>query len=346
MKVILAAPHFPQPRGNTVTVKRIAGSLNQIGVETKIISITDENTEFPAESTDFVHGFHAFRFHEFMQKHRKKINSYIISITGTDLNQDFYDKERREKVIDTLENAKAIHVFTNEAKETIVKELPQFEAKTFVIPQGTSSFPDIESQIKKEKDTLVFLLPAGIRKVKNIPAAIEMLQKLHDKHPHIRLWLAGPVLEEEEGDIIMKLAENYRDWLTYFGEVSFSEMGVLYKQADVLLNSSISEGQASSILEGMDHGLPVIVSGNAGNKSIVEHGKTGFVFNNSNQFLDYAEKIVNNNKLRQQIGKQAANYIAEYHSGKKEAIAFQRLYQHIYADRPVEKLQAEDLWHL
>lgn len=343
MRVVLAAPNFPQPRGNTVTVKRIAGSLKESGIDTEIISITEEDGASLIEGADLVHGFHAYRFYEFLERTGMEIDSYIISITGTDLNHDFYDETKRKHILNILENAKAIHVFTNEAKETLSKEYPPIKEKTMVIPQGTNAFPNIKTRVEKEDKTFVFLMPAGIRKVKNIPGAIEMLSSLHKQFPHIRLWIAGPILEEEEGKKVMRLVENNKDWITYFGEVSFAEMGSLYNQADALVNSSLSEGQASAILEAMDHSLPVLVSANQGNKSIVDNGKTGFVYENRNQFLDYAGQIVNNNKLRQQIGQQAKEYIAEYHSGQKEAIAFRRLYQHIYAGLKMEGLRPEDL---
>lgn len=343
MKVVLAVPNFPQPRGNTVTVKRIADRLKSIGIDTDIISTTEEKTINPPEDADLIHGFHAYRFYEYSKRTEEKIEPFLLSITGTDLNHDFYNPDRRTQMIETLNNAKAVHVFTKEAKVTLIGECPQFENKVFVIPQGTSSFPKTETRIDKEENTFVFLLPAGIRKVKNIPGAIEMLQLLHQKFPHIRVWIAGPILEEEEGTIVKQLVDEYKDWLSYFGEVSFPEMGSLYRQADVLINSSFSEGQASAILEAMDHSLPVIVFGNQGNKSIVEHGKTGFIYEETDQFLDYAEQIMNNNELRQRIGKQAAQYIAECHSGEKEAVAFQRLYQHILSNLRIEELQEEDL---
>lgn len=327
MKVLLVTPNFHQPRGNTITVQRIADGLEKLGVTTEIISITENSLISSLPEADIVHGFHAYRFFTFMQHVDNKPENYIITITGTDLNHYLYDVETRQDVITCLHGAKAIHVFNKEGKQILEQEVPEIKDKLFMIPQGTSDFSAGTFHLQKQADSFLFVLPAGIRKIKNIPSAIEMLKVLRKRKKNVKLWLIGPILEDDEGKKVTDLVDENKDWVSYLGQVPHSDMGAIYKQADCVLNTSISEGQSSAILEALAYGLPVLVAANQGNASIVTDKKTGFLYHSASQFLDYAEEIMNNISLRQELAVHAKNYIAAYHSGNDEAANLLNIYK-------------------
>ncbi|WP_204524683.1 glycosyltransferase family 4 protein [Litchfieldia alkalitelluris] len=327
MKVVLVTPNFHQPRGNTVTVQRISDNLEKKGVETEIVSMTEDGDVEKLPDADLVHGFHAYKFLKFKEKLKTKVDSYVLSITGTDLNHDLFDHNRRNDVVRSLSEAKAIHVFDESAKQMLQTEVEGLEDKIYVIAQGTTQFTEEKIELKKEQGTLVFLLPAGVRKVKNIPFAIEALEKLQTKIPSIRLWIVGPILEKEEGKVVEELADKHHTWVKYLGPFPHSDMGALYQISDIVLNTSHSEGQPAAILEAMGHGLPVLVSSNHGNLSIVSHEENGMVYSTEAQFLDFAERLVNNNELRAKIGKNAEIYIDSNHSATYEAERFITIYK-------------------
>ena len=327
MKVILATPNFHQPRGNTVTVKRIADELESFGVETEIISITEDHDITSLPEADIIHGFHAYRFYKFIEKLDVDIDQYLVTMTGTDLNHDLFDQVRRKDVIRSLTGAKAIHVFDEKAKQTLMGEVPVLKDKIHIVPQGISAFPDSDYHLQKEEGSFLFVLPAGIRSIKNIPFAIEMLKTLHYEYPNIRLWLVGPVIEVREGQIVDDLVKKNSDWVRYIGGVPHEKMGAIYKLADVMLNTSHSEGQSSAILEAMKSGLPVLVSGNQGNRNLVTHEKTGYVYNDTNQFLDFAKRLVNNIEIREKLGQAAKQSIEESRSGKSEGEELLKIYK-------------------
>ncbi|MFE8699373.1 glycosyltransferase [Cytobacillus sp. FJAT-54145] len=333
MNIVLATPNFHQPRGNTVTVQRIADGLKQSGHTTEIISMTEDSTITSLPKADLVHGFHAYRFFKFKERLNHDIHPYVVTITGTDLNHDLFNEDKREHVILSLTEASAIHVFDEEARQVLVKEIPSTEPKLFTIPQGIVAFPPSQLAFQKEKGTFLFVLPAGIRKVKNVSFAINMLRLLHEKQPHIRLCIVGPVIEEEEGRHISYLVEENNEWVTYLGSIPHVDMGTIYSQTDALLNTSISEGQSSAILEAMGHGLPVLVSDNQGNRNIVHHNQTGLVYRSQHEFLDYAENLVNNNEMRIKLGQSAQSYIDSYHSGKFEVESILKMYEFVFRNQ-------------
>lgn len=319
MKVVLITPNFHQPRGNTVTVQRIANELENLNIQTEIISITEDNNITSLPKADVYHGFNAYRFYRFWEYIDIKPKSYVITLTGTDLNHNLFEEKTRPVIAASLENAQAIHVFNEEAKQIITNELPNLSEKTYIIPQGIDCFPNTKIEYHKENATFLFVLPAGIRKVKNIPFAIEFLTRLKKNYPNLRLWLVGPVLEEHEGEIVKELVRKNSSWVTYHGQVPHKQMGAIYNQADCILNTSISEGQPSSILEAMAYNLPVIASNNQGNRSIVSHEKTGLIYKTSDEFLDYAERILNNIELRQVLSTRAKEFVNQHHNSQQEA---------------------------
>src|SRR5690606_12498888 len=260
MKIVLASPNYPQLRGNTITVQRIADNLEKLGINTEIISTTDDNIIRSFPPADIVHGFHAYNFYKFLQKLDRMPDHYIVTITGTDLNHDLFDPEKRKDVLASLHGAEAIHVFDKKAKNLLLKEVPGVAGKVFIMPQGNLPAPGGTSPVKKEPDSFLFFLPAGIRKVKNIPAAISMLHDLRQDYPHLRLWLVGPVLEESEGQIVLELVEHHKEWIRYLGQVPHEDMGSVYRETDVVLNTSLSEGQPATILEAMGYALPLLAS--------------------------------------------------------------------------------------
>lgn len=329
MKIILASPNFPQPRGNTVTVQRISDNLQKLGVESVIISTTDDRSAQSLPEADLVHGFHAYQFYQFMKKLAAPPKRYVVTLTGTDLNLDLFDKDKRNDVLSSLKGASAVHVFDAQAAGILVEELPEIAEKISVIAQGNSVFSDSDAPALKEPGTFLFILPAGIRKVKNVPAAIETLAELHKLKPELRLWIVGPVLEEDEGETVLELVQKHSGWVSYLGQLPHSSMGSLYGQADVLLNTSLAEGQPAAILEAMGYGCAVLVSDVQGNNGIVTHLETGLLYKSKSEFLAHARRLMENSELRQNVGMNAKKRIAEQHSGQNEAEKFLEIYKKI-----------------
>lgn len=319
MHVTLVVPFYDQQRGNTITVNRISSSLRSRGLKTKIINATQHLPQTTlTESTDIIHGFHAYQFQQFVKKLPYSPKSYVITMTGTDLNKDLFLAKRRDDVIKTVTEASSVIVFEERAKSIIIEQIPNSANKIFVIPQGVSQFKHFKSKYIKEEGTFLFLLPAGLCKTKNITGAIAMLQSVKKAHPHLRLWIVGPIIEFGEAERVKQMVEQNSDWVQYLGHIPHEEMGALYKQSDVVLNTSYSEGQPSAILEAMSLGIPPIVSNNNGNQSIVIHEETGLIYQSETEFAKYAQALIRNPQLRKNLGKQGKLYVKHHHSLTQE----------------------------
>jgi glycosyltransferase involved in cell wall biosynthesis len=100
--------------------------------------------------------------------------------------------------------------------------------------------------------------------------APDLLTAARAFHPEeLELRMAGQI--DVRPERLAKLPANIR----LLGRVSREEMGSLYEWADVLVLASVCEGSATACYEALSHGVPVLVSRNAG--APIENGRGGIV---------------------------------------------------------------------
>ncbi|MCF6094148.1 glycosyltransferase family 4 protein [Microaerobacter geothermalis] len=343
-KIILATPYLYQHRGNSITAKRLFLHLSQLDLSVEVFPYlegdltSDHFKDRFCQSTNnektIIHVLNGYRFALWQRENKippLKV-PYLVTMTGTDVNYDIFDPAKREIMRPLLENAQWVTVFIEEQKDKMIEQFPSLTDKVIVIPQGVwISLPEekIKEKYLKEKEGDVhFFLPAGLRPVKNVLFPLKPFQRLHEKYSCIRLTLAGTKLIE---DIYrqVKMAERMWDWFFYAGEVPFEKMPEWYLQSDVLLNTSLSEGQSMAIMEGMAAGLPVLASDIPGNRSLVVHGGTGYLYQNEDEFYQLAERLILDPELRKSMGNKGRERMNQLHSPLDEAKRYLYLYESI-----------------
>ena len=106
MKILIFTPRYlPQINGNTTTVERLVDGLEDKGIYAKVVDLSViKDKELILETSeefnpDIIHGFHALKGAvialEMAQKLKKPL---ITTITGTDVNHDLFNPEKRKKV--------------------------------------------------------------------------------------------------------------------------------------------------------------------------------------------------------------------------------------------------------
>lgn len=340
MKVCLITPYFiPSVRGNSITVQRIAEGLIKQDVDVGVLSlenIPDGQPAFIADDfqPDILHAFHAYHsaaaVTEMLSVHSAVV---VTTVTGTDVNCDLFDAQRRDVVLEQLHRSARIIAFHDSMKQKLVAAVPALEPKIVIIPQSVR-LEQAEFQagflMRLKGDEIVFLLPAGIRQVKNVLFPLEPMTRLHAKYPNVRLIYAGPIIEMDVYEQLQEALEEREDWAFYVGVVQHKRMWGLLQKTDVVLNTSLSEGgMANAVLEAMSVGVPVLASDIAGNRSVVEDGVTGFIYTDASDFEAKAERLILDEDLRFQLGKNAkAKYQREF-SWQREIEAHLRVYREV-----------------
>jgi glycosyltransferase involved in cell wall biosynthesis len=320
MILALVTPHyFPSVRGNSITVQRIESGLQDQGLKVHVFSLDRQDrgailSALQRVRPDVVHGFHATATGSLVTQAASALGiPAVITLTGTDVNQDLFDPAQRALVLAALEAARAVVVFHETIADKIRGEVPTLAAKLRVIGQAVrcdDSRYDLRGAVGLHPGDFIFFQPAGIRRVKNIPAVIPPLSRLWERHPRLRYVLAGPAIEAEEAARVTGMLRGC-SWATYLGAVAHDRICAGLSTVDVVINSSLSEGgMSNALLEAMSKGVVVLASDIEGNRSIIVDGEDGFLFRSEAEFESKAESLLRDPGLRTMIGRRAQRKIA------------------------------------
>lgn len=343
MNLALVTPYyFPSVRGNSITVQRIESGLRDQGVEVRVFSLDRQErgailAALADARPDVVHGFHATVCGPLVAEAARRLGiPSAITVTGTDVNQDLFDACRRALVRGALDAVQAVVVFHETIGEKIRREVPAASPKIRVIGQAVlcdGSRYDLRGAAGIHPGDFVFFQPAGVRRVKNIPAVIPWLAELQRRHPDLKYVLAGPVIEPEEWARAAELVEG-RAWATYLGALEHEKICAGLSAVQVVINSSLSEGgMSNAVLEAMGKGVPVLASDIEGNRSVITDGEDGFLFASAGEFLAKADRLLDDPALRAVMGNRARMKIAAHFRLEGEIDRYLALYRSLVAAR-------------
>ncbi|HJV66514.1 MAG TPA: GPMC system family 4 glycosyltransferase [Geomonas sp.] len=330
MRVGIIAPNYHRDKsGNSVTVRRIARNLQLLGCEVQVFPVEELAGEallskVQAFAPRLLHAFHGYLGGRMARAVAQAMSiPYLITLTGTDIYQTLCDQRRHDTQL-ALKDAVRLVAFHTAVKRRLADHCPSLEERTVVIPQGVEL--PAEAATRQEADGFTFLLPAGLRPVKNVLFPLSPLASLYPQYPRLCYQLVGPVRDTEYAAKVLDALEEQR-FARYLGEVPHDSMGTIYRGADVVLNCSDFEGgMANSVLEGMAYGKPVLASDIDGNRSVVKEGVTGLLYRNDAEFRSKAMLLLEDAQLRERLGRNARAMMREKHSPEKEAEAYFALY--------------------
>lgn len=333
LKIGFLTPFYKENRGNATTAKRLEAGLTEAGI--KVVRFTygeevwSEKTKKQLESCHLLHILHFERFLQWKDQITDFPDKpYIVTAGGTDIHQGMIQLDKLEKMGLFLKNAEQVVVFSPDSKRR-VEDAFTLDQPVSVIPQSIW-FPSTSliNSIDISADPAV-LLPAGLRPVKDVLFLYEPLKKLQARQfPNLKWVIMGPILDKAVYKSVMKVQKE-TNWVFYIGEIPFSEVPKWYKWADVVINSSKSEGQSSAILEAMGLGVPVLARDIPGNRSLIKDGKTGLLFDTEEVFIQKFAELFSDQTLRESLVQTAKLVIEERHSLKKEIQAYIEIYYRV-----------------
>ncbi len=285
----------------------VANKLNKIK-EVKLVNIQHEFGIFGGE-----YGSHLLLLLEKLQK--PVIVTFHTVLPAPD--------EKMRNIVQTImKYSKGIIVMTHSSREILKKDYGLDPDRIQVIPHGIHHVSYRTSKHAKSAlgfsgkiilSTFGFLNPG-----KGIEYVIEALPRVLEKFPNVRFLVAGvthPVILEQEG-------ETYRNFLTkkvcqlglnnyvYFYNTYFNLDKLLpfLEATDIYLSTSLNPDQAVSgtLSYALGSGRPVISTAFAQAKEDVTD-EVGILvdFKNPQAFTDAIIKLISNNELCLQMGKNA-----------------------------------------
>jgi len=178
--------------------------------------------------------------------------------------------------------ASVFRLVTNRASGVVVLEgledlaMPHIRhRRTTSIPNGTD-IPARRARPNENGDSLQ-LLSVGrlvLRKgFQTILQALAIVQKARDDF-HLRIVGYG----RAEDEIRRALEQNQvADKVTLLGRVEYAELGSYYLGSDAYLFYGDREGSSLAMIEAAAYGLPIVASDHPGNRTYVEHERSGML---------------------------------------------------------------------
>ena len=332
MKIALVSPHtLPVCRGNSLTVQRLCDGLLNRGHSVRLFNSTKDAPEELADfAPDLMHSLHALQPHAWLlQSGMLGVCPWVVTMTGTD-----YNSGADPEVLQALSDARGLIVFHAEAAARVRERFADLAGRVHIIPQAvqvpeqmTTTREDARRAWDLAPDELVLLMAAGLRPVKNIGYAFEAFSRFKQKCSQARMLLAGPCLDEDEGQRVLAAGEGL-DGFSYLGELPHERVLDLMLASDIFLNTSLHEGMPGAVMEAMAAGLAVIATDVPGNRALIASMRTGVLvpLHAPQVLLEAFEMLAARAELRQHLGSHAREEVQARYGCEAELQALEELY--------------------
>lgn len=286
---------FHVPGGNMAAIHRLLRGLERTGIEGRYLRVggpTDERRRtLDGFTPGLVHAFHAGSPAAFGLYLRDEYDvPLVITLTGTDMVAWLGG----DGTIDAhLRAADALVALNEQQAEDLLERLP--DARVVVVRQridlGNATFRADDLQEAGAAPRRALLL-GGLRAVKGQRTALDVFERHAGALEGWHLVIAGPDAGEgsepgkpSEYSLEIQRRAAALDNATYIGSVPRNAVPSLMGRCEALLNCSESEGESHAILEAMMTGLPVVASRVRGNVELVQHDRTGLLFDGSAELV-------------------------------------------------------------
>lgn len=142
---------------------------------------------------------------------------------------------------------------------------------------------------------------------KNLKLYADIIRRLEADFSHVRSLVVGdgPAMEE-----MKRLLPD----AVFTGFLTGDKLATSYASSDIFFFPSDTETFGNVTLEAMASGLPCLVADAAGSKSLVSHGKNGFMatVENEQAFYEYGKELVNDAQLRSRMSEKSIKKSAEF----------------------------------
>jgi glycosyltransferase involved in cell wall biosynthesis len=241
---------------------------------------------------------------------RQLRDEYKKNCTPFDLGMD---SKFWQGVLKDCDKADILQVNSNFVKDTFVEQ--GYDVKKIrVIYQGVRKdfFSLKQNYEATDKIKILFTGSFGFRKGGEY--ILKAMQELEKQNFACEMIVVGSYIGAES-----LIANNKASNVRFVGHVLQDELKNYLLNSDVYLFPSLSEGCASSGMEAMAAGLPVIATVESGLP--IENGKNGIIIPSKdvNAIVDAIIKLKDDKELREKLGAAAANTISANYTWEQYA---------------------------
>lgn len=176
------------------------------------------------------------------------------------------------------------------------------------------------------------LFSGGFLKTKGQHVCIEVANKLKKLNIPFKMWLTGIIYQGEESNRYYRAILDFvtKNKLEQEVEIVLNPSNIMdyFKDCDILIHPSATEGLPRVCLEALSFGKPVIANPVGGVTDVVIHNLTGFItdFNAVDQYVEYIIKYFKNQKLYKSHSLTARQLIEQSYLDANQLEAIKRIY--------------------
>lgn len=245
------------------------------------------------------------------------------------------DSERVSRIKSNIAVTDKMICTSSSVKEEYLGLLQEDKDKIISIYNGVEIFTKHSSSARKsvrnslevKDDSILLGTIARLAKIKNQEFLIDAISKMIEKEGiNFKLIVVGDGPEREY--LQRKIRDLQLDDYIVLKGNSFST-DEYYEAFDIFVNCSLFESCSLAILEAMSHALPVLASDVGGNGELVINYETGFLFplNNKEVFIERLKELLNNQVLRNQMGRKGRERVNEKFNIQDTVRSYQRLFK-------------------
>ena len=181
--------------------------------------------------------------------------------------------------------------------------------------------------------------------IKGFHFVLSALQILKAWYPDIHVFVGGanPMQQDAEGNrstygaYLFDLAERLgiNGCITFLGQLSAREMCEQYLRSHVFVSASTIENSPNSVAEAMMLGVPVVASLVGGLATLIEHGKSGLLYQADAPYMlaAYVRKVFEDDALAAAMSVRAQETMHNRHAPEKIVGQILEIYKEIAASQ-------------
>lgn len=247
--------------------------------------------------------------------------SALLSKYGNDnsvkIAQEHHYHNNNKRYINILKNKYYNIDFLFALTKTLEKDYKKFliknkHTKVVLVPNMLYYIPSKQSKLDKKNIITISRLDYGKRNDDIIKAFSKI------KENDWKLYIIG---DGKEFNNLNKLINdlNMNDRIILTGYKNKEEIEEYMLKSSLFLMASETEGLPMVLLEAMSYGIPCIAYEIAsGVNDIIDNNKNGYIIKNRNEeeYIEKIEKVINDSKLRNELGIEAKNKANEFSKEK------------------------------
>lgn len=178
--------------------------------------------------------------------------------------------------------------------------------QVWICPNGIPELLDVKKNKVLHPIPQIFFL-SNLAESKGVYVLLDACKMLQEKRVAFTCHLVGAESKEISRNTLEEeiIRRGLDGMVQYHGPQYGKDKERFFQEADIFVQPTFEDCFPLTIIEAMQHSLPVVATSEGAIPDMVVHGETGYICDPRNvlQLTEYLVKLLNDSELRQQMGK-------------------------------------------